>query len=100
MGMDQVIVSAIENEKDNVSSISDIAACWADIWIKFFIDEAVTKYLQVFKTNFLYTGEHSVASAKTKFLRKMHQRDLILMDTGMNGSLKKSCKIVLSSTMQ
>ena len=82
LGMDKVIVSTIENEKNNVSSIGDIAACWADICNKFFIDEAVTEHLLIFEANFLHTVEHSVASAKSKFLHKMRQRDLILMDTG------------------
>ncbi len=54
----------------------------ADICNKFFIDEAVTEHLLIFEANFLHTVEHSVASAKLKFLHKMHQRDLILMDTG------------------
>ena len=79
--MDQVIVSTIEKEKDNASSISDIAACWADICNKFFINETVTKNLQVFEANFLNTLEHGVASAKLKFLPQMHHRDLILIDT-------------------
>jgi hypothetical protein len=82
LGIDQVIVSPIENEKKNVSSIGDIAACWTDICRKVFIDEAVTEHLQIFEANFLHTVEHSVASAKSKFLHKMHQRDLIPMDTG------------------
>ncbi len=83
LGMEQVIVSAIENDKDNSSSISDIAACWSDVCNKFFINEAVTDQLQVCKVNFLYTVEHNFASAKTMFLHKMHQRDLILMETGV-----------------
>ncbi len=82
LGMNQVIFSAIENEKNNVSSIGDIAACWADICNKFFVDEADTEHLLIFEANFLHTVEHGVASAKLKFLHKMRQRDLILMDTG------------------
>ena len=30
-GMDQLIVSAIENEKSNVSSVGEIVTCWADV---------------------------------------------------------------------
>ena len=30
LGMDHVIVSAVENENANESSIDDIVACWAD----------------------------------------------------------------------
>ena len=66
--MDQVIVSAIENEKNNVYSISDIAACWSDICNKLFIDEAVTEHLLISEADFLHTVEHGVASAKSKFL--------------------------------
>ncbi len=59
--MDQVLGSTIENEKNNVCSIGDIAACWADICNKFFIDEAVTEHLLIFEANFLHTVEHGVA---------------------------------------
>ena len=82
LGMDQVIVSAIENEKNNQSSCGDMVSCWADICNKFFISESVTEQLLLFEANFLHTVEHGVASAKTKFLHKMRQRDLVLMDTG------------------
>jgi len=37
----------------------------------------------MFETIFLYTVEHGVASVKNKFLHKMGQRDLNLMDTGV-----------------
>ena len=82
LGMDQVIVSAIENENANESSIDDIVACWADMCNKYFFDEGSTNHLQAFEANFLYTVENGVASAKTKFLHKLRERDLILMDTG------------------
>ena len=83
LGMDQLIVSAIENERCNESYIEDIVACWAGICNTYFIDEGVDEHLRLFETNFLYTVEHGVASAKNKFLHKMRQRDLILMDTGV-----------------
>ena len=98
--MDQVIVSAIENEKDNVSSISDIAACWADICNKFFIDEAVTEHLLIFEANFIHTMKHSVVSEKLKFLHKMRQRDLILIDTGDEWKSEETLQILISTTMQ
>ena len=81
-GMDQLIVSAIENEQSNVSSVGEMAACWADLCNKFFIDESVAAVLQKLEANFLYTVEHGVASAKARFLHKLRQRDLILLDAG------------------
>jgi len=42
----------------------------------------VTEHIHEFKLNFLHTVVHGLASAKTKFLHRMRQRDLILMDTG------------------
>ena len=80
--MEEVIFSAIENEKTNESSIDDIVSCWADMCNKYFFDEGATDHLQAFEANFLYTVENGVALAKTKFLHKLCQRDLILMDTG------------------
>lgn len=65
LGMDQVIDSAIENEKNTVSLICDIAGCWADICTRTFINDAVIKHL-VFKAKFLHTVEHGAASAKIK----------------------------------
>jgi hypothetical protein len=53
LGMDQVIVSAIENEKTNESSIDDIVACWADMCNKYFFNEGATNHLQAFEANFL-----------------------------------------------
>ena len=41
LGMDQVIISPIENERCNKSYIDDIVACWANICNKFFIDEGI-----------------------------------------------------------
>ena len=70
LGMDKVIVSTIEDEKNNVPSVSDIAECWADIYNKVFIDEAVTKHLQVFKPNFLRTVEHTVLHQQIKVPRQ------------------------------
>lgn len=71
--MNQVIIYAIENEKNNSSLIGDIPACWVDTYNIFFINEAVTMHLQEFEANFLYTVEHNVTSAK-KFFNKMCQR--------------------------
>lgn len=70
LGMDKVIVSTTEDEKNNVPSVSDIAECWADIYNKVFIDEAVTKHLQVFKPNFLRTVEHTVLHQQIKVPRQ------------------------------
>ena len=101
LGMDQVIVSAIENEKDNISSICDIAACWADICNKFFINADVTKHLQVFEANLFCTQWSTVLhqqkqSTSTKCLWEIWFWWIL----GMNKSLKKSYKILISSTMQ
>ena len=82
LGMDQVIFSAIENEKTNESTIRDIVACWSNMCNKYFFNEGATNHLQAFEDNFLYTVDHGVASAKMKFLHKLRQRDLILMDAG------------------
>jgi len=82
LGMDQLIVSAIENERNNESYTDDIVACWADICNSFFLDEGVNEHLCLFEANFLYTVGHGLESAKMKFLHKMRQRDLILTDTG------------------
>lgn len=79
--MDQEIVSDIENEKNNVSLAGDISTCCVDICSKFFINDAVTKHL-AFSGIQCYTVEHSAASAKTKFLHKMCQKDFILVNTG------------------
>jgi hypothetical protein len=49
---------------------------------KYFFNEGATNHLQEFEAKFLYIVEYGVASAKTKFLHKLCQRDLILMDTG------------------
>ena len=74
--MDEVIVSTIENEKlINQWSVDDIAACCVDVCEKIL-------HIHEFELNFLHTVAHGLASAKTKFLHRMHQRDLILMDTG------------------
>ena len=83
LGMDQLIVRAIENERCNKPYIDDIVTCWAGICNIYFIDEGIDEHLRLFETNFLYTVEHCVASAKNKFLHKMRQRDLILIDTGV-----------------
>jgi hypothetical protein len=100
LGMDQVIVSAIENERCNESYIDDIEACWADICNNFFVNEGINEHLRLFEANFLYTVGHGLASTKMKFLHKMRQRDLFLTDTGDDsGSQKTSCKIVILSTM-
>ena len=50
LGIDQVIVSTIENEKNNIYSIGDIAAFWTDTCNKFFIDEAVTAFFTQWST--------------------------------------------------
>jgi hypothetical protein len=83
LGMEELISGAIENERCNESHIDDIVACWAGICNTYFIDESIDKHLCLFETNFLYTVEHGVASAKDKFLHKMSQRDFILMGTGV-----------------
>jgi hypothetical protein len=63
--MDQVIVSAIENEKTNESSIDDIVACCADMCDKYFFNKGATNHLQESEGNFLYTIEYGVASASS-----------------------------------
>jgi hypothetical protein len=99
--MDQLIVSAIENERCNESFIDEIVACWAGICNTYFIDEGVDEHLRLFETSFLYTVEHGVASAKNKFLHKMRQRDLILMDTGAEWKSEdklQDCHLVNNAT--
>ena len=49
---------------------------------KYFFEKGATDHLLVFEANFLYIVENGIASAKTKFLHKLHQRDLVLMDMG------------------
>jgi hypothetical protein len=68
---------------------------------KFVINKCATEQLQIFEANFLYTVEHGVASSKTKSLHKLHQTDLILMDTGDRwiGCPKMSCKLAILSSM-
>ena len=48
---------------------------------KIISNEALTEHLLIFEENILHTMEHGVESAKSKFLHKMRQRDLILMNS-------------------
>jgi hypothetical protein len=101
LGMDQVIVSAIENEKTNESTIHDIVACWGNMCNKYFFNKGATDHLQAFEANFLYTVDHGVASAKMKFLHKLQKRDLILMDTGdewMSEDKLQDCYLIKNAT--
>jgi hypothetical protein len=97
LGMDKMIVSAIENEKSNESFIDDIIASWMDMFNKYFFNADATDHLHAFEANFLYTAEYGVASVKTKLLHKLHQRDFILMDTGdewMSEDMLHDCHLI------
>ena len=68
-----------------------------DLFNKYFFDAGATDNLQAFEANFLYTVEYGVASVKTKFLHKLHQRDLILLDTGdewMSEDMLHDCHLI------
>jgi hypothetical protein len=67
LGMDQVIVSAIENEKNNESYIDDIVSCWADMCNKYFFNQGATNHLEAFEANFLYTVKKVLNRQKQNF---------------------------------